>query len=159
MGGIRETPRAHAEVRLRPSPERPSNAPSHRAPEHATAIRACMGPNGLKSGADIPVESGACRDGPANPSRSARALRPGAFGASLRGALRIASRRQLIAGTSPRWPEALARSVIEPLKQAMPRQRPPCFLAGLRVGSGRCSRAPWLAPPLSVSYLTQDTAE
>src|SRR3982750_301906 len=90
MGGIRESPRTHAEVRLRPSPERPSNAPSHGAPEHATAMRAYMGPNGSSSGTDIPVESGACRDGPASPSRSARALRPGAFGASVGGALRMA---------------------------------------------------------------------
>jgi hypothetical protein len=89
MGGIRETPRPHAELRLRPSPERPSNAPPNRAPEHATAMRACTGPNGSSSGTDIPAESGVCRDGPANPSRPARALRPGAFGASLRGVLRM----------------------------------------------------------------------
>src|SRR3954452_11520627 len=159
MGGIRESPRTHAEVRLRPSSERPSNAPSHRAPEHATAMRAYMGPNGSSSGTDIPAESGVCRDGPASPSRSARALRPGAFGASVGGALRMAPRRRLIAGASPRWPEALARTVAEPMNQARPRQLPPCFLAGLRVGSGRCSRVPWLAPSLSVHHLTQDTAE
>jgi hypothetical protein len=75
MGGIRETPRPHAELRLRPSPERPSNAPPNRAPEHATAMRACTGPNGSSSGTDIPAESGVCRDGPANPSRPARARR------------------------------------------------------------------------------------
>src|SRR3954452_18510086 len=68
-------------------------------------------------------------------------------------------RRRLIAGASPRWPGGLAQSVIEPMKQARPRQLPPCFLAGLCGGSGRCSRVPWLAPPLSVHHLTQDTAE
>src|SRR3954469_10552980 len=159
MGGIRETPRAHAEVRLRPSPKRPSNAPSHGAPEHATAMRACMGPNGSKSGTDIPAESGVCRDGTANPSRSVRALRPGAFGASLGACFGWRPRRRLITGAGPRWPGALARTVTEPIKQARPRQLPPCFLAGLRGGLGRCSRVPWLAPSLSVHHLTQDTAE